>query len=429
MRLALLMIPGLLLCISSGTGAATYYASPGGGGNGASEQSPFQVADFWEVAQPGDTLLLVDGTYTGERSMINTPEGTAGSADAPITVRALNDGGALIDGEGRLYPVQLYKCRHVHVEGINACRSKATVVSVSRSSHCAVRRICGWDAHDGNTNIFGVHYSDHTLVEDCAGWGIARKTYSCSQDGNYTTFRRCWGRWEGCHAVGPKMVFTCAYNSHHNLFENCIGTWDGRQMREEYTVLGYDGEPFTNWGSRPKEPVHMTDYGVDQPYGIFGIDTRPDPGVRLLGCVAYRLPDQRVVDYIGMFFVQRTAEAPGLIRDCVAYADPQAPPVPAFNIANMAGGGLTGVSSAESAFTGEVSPDADLRETPTGLVAETGCVLVNPEGATVSRRYVDGELTDQPLWPWPMDGRIEVLIGVNVTETVLRLGGGSAPGP
>ncbi|MGC9317467.1 MAG: hypothetical protein ACP5KN_05455 [Armatimonadota bacterium] len=428
MRPVVVVICGLMLCVSSATRAATYYASPDGGGDGG-EQTPFQVADFWQFARPGDTLVLLDGTYTGEQSMIDPPEGTAGTADAPIAVQALNEGRVLIDGESRLHPVRLYRCEHVHVEGLNACRSRATVVSVSRCSHCAIRRVCGWDAHDGNTNIFGVHYSDHTLVEDCAGWGMARKTYSCSQDGNHTTFRRCWGRWEGCHAVGPKMVFTCAYNSHHNLFENCIGTWDGRQMRKEYTVLGYDGKPFTNWGSRPKEPVHMADFGVDQPYGIFGIDTRPDPGVRVLGCVAYRLPDQRVVDCIAMFFVQRTPEAVGLIRDCVAYVDPGAPPVRAFNIANMRGGGLTGISSAESVFTGEVAPAADLRETPGGLVAETGCVLVDPEGATVTHRYVDGELTDQPLWPWPMEDRIEALIGVNVTETVLGLGGGGPPGP
>lgn len=36
--------------------AATYYASPSGGGNGISPSSPFQIADFWSKAKPGDTL-------------------------------------------------------------------------------------------------------------------------------------------------------------------------------------------------------------------------------------------------------------------------------------------------------------------------------------------------------------------------------------
>jgi hypothetical protein len=281
--------------------------------------------------------------------------------------------------------------------------------------------VCAWDAADGNTNIFAAHYGDHNLFEDCAGWGVARKTCSCSQNGNYTTFRRCWGRWEGCHAVGPKMVFTCAYNSHHNLFENCIGTWDGTRMQQEYTVLGYDGEPFTNWSSRPEEPVHMTDYGVDQPYGIFGIDTAPDPGVRVLGCIAYRLPGQRVVDFIGMYFLRRTPEAAGLIENCVAYVDPEAPAARAFHLTNMNGGYLTGIASTDSVLTGECTPSpVYLRETAESVPLDIR------DGATVLKRYLDGQLTEEPLWPWPMNDRIEELTGVDVTQAVLGLAAGEA---
>jgi len=140
--------------------------------------------------------------------------------------------------------------RHYHndwfvIEGINAHSSRRTVVSVMRSSHCVVRRVCAWDAEDGNTNIFAAHYGEHNLFEDCAGWGIARKTYSCSQQGNYTTFRRCFGVWEGCHLVGPKMTFTLFYNSHHITAENCIAAWNARLMRESHFAPGRDGKPFT----------------------------------------------------------------------------------------------------------------------------------------------------------------------------------------
>src|SRR5215510_6052440 len=41
--------------------ACTHYASPGGGGNGLSQSSPFQIGNFWKVAQPGNTLCLLDG--------------------------------------------------------------------------------------------------------------------------------------------------------------------------------------------------------------------------------------------------------------------------------------------------------------------------------------------------------------------------------
>src|SRR5688572_30442984 len=69
-----------------------YYASPTGTGNGLSSSTPFRISKFWSVAAPGKTLCLLDGTYTGADSMINPPDNLNGTANAPITVRALNDG-------------------------------------------------------------------------------------------------------------------------------------------------------------------------------------------------------------------------------------------------------------------------------------------------------------------------------------------------
>src|SRR5262249_52248503 len=90
-----------------GTSAATaavstpcdYYASPNGGGDGLTSSSPFRIQDFWAKAAPGKTLCLLDGTYQGGASMIVPPVGKSGASGAPITVRALNDGGVFIDGQ------------------------------------------------------------------------------------------------------------------------------------------------------------------------------------------------------------------------------------------------------------------------------------------------------------------------------------------
>jgi len=235
--------------------ARTYCASPQGGGDGSSRESPFAMARFWDTAQAGDTLILLDGVYTGAESMINPPKGLSGTGDAPITVRAMNDGKVTIDGESVNNPVRLYHNNWFIVEGLNAHSSRATVVEVSRSNHCIIRRVCAWDAADGNTNIFAAHYGDYNLFEDCAGWGMARKTYSCSQGGNYTIFRRCFGIWEGCHAVGQKWPLhssTTAITSPRRTARNeverlhPIATWDGRLMRENHAALGYDGKPYTN---------------------------------------------------------------------------------------------------------------------------------------------------------------------------------------
>lgn len=66
-------------------------------------------------------------------------------------------------------------------------------------------------------------------------------------------------------------------------------------------------------------------------------------------------------------------------------------------------------------------------------------------GARIECRYENGELTDKPLWPWPMNERIRVAtcmydegltreackadpsLGTDVTTTVFSLGGGTVP--
>src|SRR5262245_4720482 len=72
--------------------SCTHFASPEGGGDGLSPATPFQIGDFMNIAGPGLTLCLLDGTYQGDNSMIVPREGVNGTPDAPITVQALNDG-------------------------------------------------------------------------------------------------------------------------------------------------------------------------------------------------------------------------------------------------------------------------------------------------------------------------------------------------
>jgi hypothetical protein len=171
------------------------------------------------VAAAGKTLCLLDGTYTGYTSMILPPKELNGASGIPITIRALNDGKVLINGLGGLPPVQLSYNDWFVIEGINACCSNTSVVSLSNSSSNVIRRVAAWDAADKNTNIFGAHYGSHNLFEDVAGWGRARKIFSMSQGGDFTTVRRAWGRWERSTVVGPKLTYSLAYNSYHMTCE------------------------------------------------------------------------------------------------------------------------------------------------------------------------------------------------------------------
>ena len=82
--------------------------------------------------------------------------------------------------------------------------SDNSVVRVTRSQHNVVRRVVAWDAPDGNDAIVSVGGSQYTLFEDVAAWGIGRKVFESSQGGDFTTCRRCWGRWEGSHFCWPE---------------------------------------------------------------------------------------------------------------------------------------------------------------------------------------------------------------------------------
>ena len=76
-------------------GACTHWASPAGGGTGLSQGSPSTIAAWMaRPPVPGNILCLLDGTYTGAASMILPPVGLSGTSTQPLTIQALNDGGA-----------------------------------------------------------------------------------------------------------------------------------------------------------------------------------------------------------------------------------------------------------------------------------------------------------------------------------------------
>lgn len=372
---------------------ATYYASPGGTGDG-SPGRPMTIRRFWAVAKPGDRLLLLPGTYTGEDSMIQPPRSLGGLPGLPITVAAQADGTVRIDGEGRFAPVALSHNFWIVLEGFDACRSSVTVVSLSNATNCVVRRVAAWDAAEGNHTVFGVHYSRETLIEDCAGWGVGRKIFTCSQRGDYTIFRRCWGRWEGSHVVGPKMVFSLAYNSYHNRFEQCVGTWDARRMQQAYMLMGYDGRPYVDRTGRTPTFAH---FAVDQPYGIFGVDgftgdSPRDAHTAAVGCVAYVLAEQRMDGFAGGFFATRLNHME--LRDCVSVI--QRPGAGPFVLDDGPAGKDAGNRAENLTAVGRKPSAIDPGWAGSGL---TGAA--------------------QPMQAWPMNARIKSACGVDV-EADLR---------
>jgi hypothetical protein len=52
---------------------------------------------------------------------------------------------------------------------------------------------------------------------------------------------------------------------------------------------------------------------------------------------------------------------------------------------------------------------------------------MNGEGARLTHRYVDGVLTNEPLWPWPMEDRIQAELGISVTDFITKIIFGANP--
>jgi hypothetical protein len=371
----------------------------------------------------------LDGVYTDAKSMIAPSSPVSGSPNSPITIRALHDGKALIDGQGKQWPIHLLHADWLVIEGVDACCSSGTVVGLSQSNHNVIRRVTAWDAAEGNEFIFGVHYGDYNLLEDVAGWGVARKIFSSSQKGNYTTIRRAWGRWEGSHVVGPKATYELAYNNHDMTVENAIGTWSGEKMKDTYVLLDYNGRPWSGRGEGT-----YTNSRVNQPDGVFVLGVgEPNIHAKLLGSLAY-------VGGADMFQAERaiftTKSSFATIRDCVVYIEPGANAKKnTFGLygllpADLSAVNVTSFGGAGPAIGAGWQVTNSLQgSSPEGTYAPGENIFNTKRGADLCRRYRDGILTNDPLWPWPMNQRIvDALVRsgrqpVDVTTTIERFFG------
>jgi hypothetical protein len=377
--------------------ACSYYASPDGGGNGRSQASPFKIANFWRLAGPGRTLCLLDGVYT---DAISPPENLNGTASARITITALNDGGVRIDGRGVGAPIKLKNNDYFLIEGINAHNGLCSVVLLDAGAdNNIVRRVVAWDAKvDGNCIVWQMNKNTGNLLEDVAGFGTGRKmfeSYTSSTTATLTV-RRAWGRWEGSTVSGPKMTFAISYNSSGVIFENVIGTWS-----------------------------EQSGTNTSQMYGILAMD-RMDRNFcansKYLGSIAYVRGTDRLNGWLGAAFGSRSVDC-FQFKDVVLYLDP---PVHS-NLRPIRGQRFDGGSSID-APVGDRRFDniTEIGGTLSSIATEplngwqisnhvrAGTVDAAPniwngsgsKGARVCKRYVNGTLTNNPLWPWPMNQRI-----------------------
>jgi hypothetical protein len=122
----MLLIMGFLLTFHTFASAANFFISPNGNdaNAGTSTGAPWKTfAHAIPLLNPGDTLNLLDGIYTGSTTgypNINCSSGAHnGTSSSPITIQAQNERQAWIKGDGSAEPFQLRSCSYWQVIGIH----------------------------------------------------------------------------------------------------------------------------------------------------------------------------------------------------------------------------------------------------------------------------------------------------------------------
>lgn len=455
-----------IFCIGilfSGTASAeTYFISPtGNDSNVGSSNLPWGTfGHAMPLLQAGDTLVLKDGTYKQSLSVT-----TSGEQGNPITIRAENDGGALVDGEYQRTPLRIRDRHDIEVEGISFRNSDDYVIDVYSSAHVVLRRLTAANAGDPNANYHQVQVvsSSDVLVEDVAAFGRGRTVF-LAYESDHVTFRRCFAYWQD-YGTTPYILLN-VYGSSDTTVENCvgtmapdannngqgvmgIGTWMNTQnvtvssRNRFYGNVVYDLalSPAAFWSQTAKEQIDDNQFRDNVALGVSDVSASQ-------WCATYQLGGRNILfDHMtiagfptGRGFVF-DEDAGNQYTDITGTSGEFKNSIFTGNkyglYANDSDGSLNNHHNnfhnmqsstyliGKSAGIGDVAVDPGFDTATYGkggyLFLPKDSLLRNLDetgsrmGAEVLYRYENGQLTNQPLWPWPMETRIQNELGVSVT--------------
>lgn len=431
------------------TSTADRFATHSGGsttGNCTSVGTACTVQRMLEVIQSGEIGELDAGNltspavYTGASGMIVPPAGKSGTQASPITVRCATPGACLINAGNAVNraPVKLLSDNDWWViDGINFANpgdGEGAVNIDNGSDHNVIKRFVAWNSdlltaanpqpqgEQGGTII--THDSVGNTYEDCGVFGYMRKVLANSQGGNNHRTRRCWGVMNGAGVLNPKAVFEVSYGSVGGIHENNIGMWHILAPCLNDTDCDNQSEGIFTTGNmgNDKQDTHCAD-------------------AKHLGSMAIVRSAFNVPVMNAMTLLARNTDCI-LIQDMVYYGESQSqvralnlqaydpdsnhqspsvdltcPPSPCDRqVRNVTVIGLTRDSSHEGSGAPQVdvtnmSPSSWL--TTSHVNAAAGPSPFQTTAGTGSRncfRYINGQLTSQKLWPWPMDAQIKAAI-------------------
>lgn len=419
---------------TSSTGI-TYYVSTVGSdsNNGKTQVAAFKnFSKALAVVAPGDTILVMDGIYNQRILPI-----TSGQSGKPITIKAVNDGKVVIDGNGESIVADITKNWYV-LDGLVIRNGKENVLKITGQNNL-VKRSTFYNADtNGNSQVVLV-WGDHNTLEDVAAAGTGRYMFNVYSS-NYNTVRRVfamWRSWDGknfCGVQWPNGNNIGIYNSNHTLIENSIAygrsltgifyqanddsvSANGNKILGSIAVLQGKDYDETAW-----------DFGT----GEYQPTSRPGPTINPYGAPC----DNSVIDWewgyqrVGFAAWGQGTVITNTVSDSifvdnegvgVSYGQPYDSGVKLDNVTDR-------VTSRDNWAVGypfwEGVDGGNILFRMDGVNAPTNSKIANSpynngQGARIPvMRYQDGELTDQELKPWPMEARILAEMGVSVNAVI-----------
>ena len=354
---------------------------------------------------------------------------TDGTAGAPITARALNDGKAIIDGQGVRKTVDLQRSWWV-IEGIVARNGTDNVFRVDGSNN-VLRRVSAYDASNDINSAVIMLLGNNNLVEDAIVAGTGRYMAEVYK-GSGNTLRRVftmWAGWDGrqfCGVAWPNSVSVGVYNASNTTVENAIAY--GRSLKgvmvqansdssvaNNNHVLGsiavlqgrdYDGSVW-NYGSYPTRPGPTTCTSVDTlgeggdrvGFILFGQGTITNNVFR----------DVLAVDNVGAGFDAHRPYTAGTVGGNI------------LERATLVGNG--------TALAGNETTQGRNIYANQGMIASItdsripGAPGVTQGGGARLQRYANRQATGAPLAPWEMESRAVAELGVSVNAIIEEYAG------
>lgn len=405
-----------------------YYVAPAGGSdaNPGTEAQPWATIAFALANAPADSVIvLLDGVYSEPLAI----------ATSNRIVRAANDGGAIFDGGLTGLACQIIAA-NVTVEGVHCRRGVPAAFDVQSSNNVTVRRVT---AHTSpSRSVFRVLQSTNVLLEDVAAWGPATNTYFL-QDSPFTTVRRCYARWEDSNDVDATGI-ALMDGTTDSLVENCVFTNVGAPSTTRvlvgmnvYSAAGvvdrnhFYGNVVYNmpdWGtvistqtSRVQGTRLVDNVLLDGSSGLFQ-RTDEDFGIERLTAVNHAAIAVSVRAHSAEPKEAGFAIA-GYLRDSVIGRAPTALGVEPMYVTSFVHTNNAIFGSA-TPYTGVTADPTETSAMPDYDVAQygRGAYLIQPPqgiGAEVLYRYENRVLTNQPLWPFPLEERVVREAGSSVT--------------